>query len=174
MCRPDAVLPTASGRRVGEAAESEPGAIVLRRSPGPILVLLLLLGACGRRVPPPRNGPGGPAAAVAVERFFELVRERDYVQMGWVFGTSGGAVIRQWPLAEVEQRMYALASVLQHEGLTLGPESAVPGRTGEAVRFATRIQHQGRSYDVPVVAVRGPDGRWYVEQVELQAVTNVR
>lgn len=147
------------------------GLIVRRTLPG---LLVLLLVACGGRIPPPQSGVGGPAAAAAVERFLQLAGEKDYVQMGWVFGTREGPVIRQWPQSEVEKRMYALASVLEHDSFVVGREGAVPGRMGEAVRFETQLLRQARTLSVPIVAVRGPDGRWFVEQVELQAVTNVR
>ena len=113
-------------------------------------------------------------AAAAVERFLQLAGERDYVQMGWVFGTADGPVARQWPLPEVEKRMYALASVLQHDSFVIGRESPVPGRIGDAVSFSARLINGGRTYVVPVIAVRGPDARWYVEQVDLQAVTGNR
>lgn len=137
-------------------------------------LVLLLLSACGGRVPAPENGPGGPVASAAVERFLQLAAGKNYVQMGWVFGTDQGPVIRQWPLPEVEKRMYALASVLQHDSFVVGRDSPVPGRTGSAVRFTTQLITQGRTLAVPIIAVRGPQGRWYVEQVDLQSVTNVR
>ena len=137
-------------------------------------VVLALLSACGGRVPPPENGPGGPVASAAVERFLQLAGSKSYVQMGWVFGTAAGPVMRQWPLPEVEQRMYALATVLQHDSFVVGRESPVPGRAGAAVRFESQLLRQGRTFQVPVVAVRGPQGRWYVEQVDVQAITNVR
>ena len=118
--------------------------------------------------------PGAPVAAAAAERFLRLAGEREYVEMGWVFGTAEGPVLRQWPRAEVEKRMYALASVLQHDSFVLGREGPVPGRIGAAVRFPAEIMNQGRAFVVPITVVRGPGGRWFVEQVDLQAVTNVR
>lgn len=138
------------------------------------LLLLLVQGACAGRVPPPAGGPGAPAAPAAIERFLQLAAERNYVQMGWVFGNAEGAIIRQQPVAEVEQRMYALAHVLQHDGYVLGPESTVPGRTGAAVRYQVRLTRGQRVYQVPMTVTRGPDGRWFVEVIDVEAVTNVR
>ncbi len=74
----------------------------------------------------------------------------------WVFGTEAGPVLRQWPRAEVEKRMYALASVLQHDSFVLGRETPVPGRIGAAVRFPAEITGQGRTYVVPLVTVPRP------------------
>jgi len=113
-------------------------------------------------------------ATAAAERFLRLAGERDYVEMGWVFGTAAGPVIEQWPRPEVEKRMYALASVLQHDSVVLGPERPVPGRIGSAVSVTAEILNRGRGYAVPMTLVRGPGDRWFVEQVDLQAVTNNR
>lgn len=143
------------------------------RLPLALLVALALAG-CAGRLPAPEGSPGGPLAAAAAERFLQLAGERDYVQMGWVFGTADGPVIRQWPLPEVEKRMYAMASVLQHDSFVIGRESPVPGRIGQAVSFSAEILNRGRSFVVPITVVRGPGGRWFVEQVDLQAVTGNR
>ena len=138
-----------------------------------LVVIVMLLGAaCGGRVRAPASGPGGPTATAAVERFLQLGREKDYVQMGWVFGTAEGPVIRRWPLPEVEQRMYALATVLQHDSFVVGPSSVVPGRIGSAESFRVQLRRGNQTFHVPVTAVRGPDRRWFVETVDIQAVTN--
>jgi hypothetical protein len=145
----------------------------LRRSVAPVLVLVLLLAACGPRLPRPVDGPGGPAAAAVVERFLQLAHDRQYVQMGWVFGNAQGAVIQSWPQAEVEQRMYALARLLEHDSFLVGPGAAVPGRIGAAERFQVQLRAGNRQFQVPFTAVRGPGQRWYVEQVAVEAITNV-
>jgi hypothetical protein len=147
--------------------------VVLRRSVAVALALVLLLAGCGPRIPSPIGGPGGPAAAGAVERFLQLANERQYVQMGWVFGNAQGAVIQSWPLPEVEQRMYALARVLEHDSFVVGPATPVPGRIGAAERFQVQLRAGNRQYQVPFTAVRGPNQRWYVEQVAVEAITNV-
>lgn len=139
-----------------------------------VALAMLLLAACGGRVPPPAGAPGAPASAAAVERFLQLAGEKDYVQMGWVFGTEAGPIITRFPLPEVEKRMYALANLLQHSSFEVGSGSPVPGRIGVAEGFSVRMQTGGRTKQVPFVAVRGPDGRWFVERVSVEAITNVR
>lgn len=139
----------------------------------PLTALLLVVAAsacAGNRAP--SGGPGAPSAAAAVEQFLQLAAEERYVDMGWVFGTDAGPVMRQWPRPEVEQRMYAIAKVLVHDSYVVGPSSAVPGRIGQAERFTVTLQTATRMVEVPFTVVRG-DGRWYVEQVDLQAVTSV-
>lgn len=137
-------------------------------------LLLLTLSACAARVAPPAGGPGAPAAPAAIERFLQLAADKDYVQMGWIFGNAQGPVIGQYPLGEVEQRMYALAHVLQHDGYVLGPESAVPGRIGSAVSYQVSLTRGSRTFPVPITVARGPDSRWYVEVIDVESVTNVR
>lgn len=133
-------------------------------------LLLLATAACAGN-PRPAGGTGGASATLAVERFLQLVDDESYVEMGWVFGTESGPVIEQWPRPEVEQRMYAIARVLAHDSYVLGPSQAVPGRIDRAERFMVTLQARGSVYEVPFIAVRGPRGRWYVERVDLQAVT---
>lgn len=136
--------------------------------------LLVSLAACAAGTAVPSAGAGAPTAPGAVERFLQLAGERDYVEMGWVFGTeSGGPIVRQWPRPEVERRMYAIASVLSHDSYVIGEGSPVPGRIGRAERFVVVI-HSGQNVtDVPIIAVLGPGGRWFVEQVDLEAITNL-
>lgn len=145
-----------------------PAKLIFRTLP---LLLVLLVAACGRSVRPPAAGPGAPAAAAAVERFLNLVAEKDYVEMGWVFGTEKGPIIRRDPPADVERRMYAIANVLQHERYVIRSESPVPGRIGNAVRFDVALTQRGREHLVPFTAVRGPGQRWFVEQVRLEVIT---
>jgi hypothetical protein len=139
-----------------------------------VLVALGLLAGCARSAPRPAAGPGAPAAPAAVDRFLGLAAQRNYVEMGWVFGTQDGPIVRRDPLAEVEKRMFALASVLENDGYVLGAATPVPGRTGSAMSFTVSLQRQGQEYQVPITAVRGPEGRWFVEQVAIEAITGRR
>lgn len=136
----------------------------------PVLLLAAaLLQACGAGGPRPSGVPGAPAAAAAVEQFLRLAQQRRYDEMGWLFGNDRGSVFRRLPAAEVEQRMYALATVLQHEAFAIGGETPLPrGR----VRFTVTLRQNGRQVPVPFVAARGPEDRWYVEEVGLEAITN--
>ncbi|HEX7240891.1 MAG TPA: hypothetical protein VF263_11530 [Longimicrobiaceae bacterium] len=138
------------------------------------LLALALLAACGggRPAAAPRSTPGAPAPSAAVERFLRLSAEKDYVEMGWLFGTASGPVLRRDRQSDVERRMYALATVLQNDAFTIRGEEAVPGRTGAAVRVTAQLTRGSRKVDVPFVAVRGPESRWFVEQVVVEAITN--
>jgi len=135
------------------------------------LALLVLVAACGPSRPAPRSTPGAPAPSAAVERFMRLASEKDYGEMGWLFGTAQGAVMRRDPPKDVERRMYALATILEHQSYTLAGEEPIPGRLGMAVRVNVRVTQRGRTAPVPFVLVKGPEGRWYVEEIGVQALT---
>lgn len=136
-----------------------------------IPLLVVALGGCASGRAGGGTSSGAPAAPAAVERFLQLANTRDYVGMGWVFGTSGGAVMSRDPANEVEQRMYALASLLTHEGFVVGSGLPVPGRTSEAVAFDVIITQRGRNLRVPFTAVRGPSDRWFVESLDVEVLT---
>ena len=137
------------------------------------LAVLLLAAACASAPPPaPQGAAGAPAPSAAVERFLRLSQDKEYAQMGWLFGTAEGPVMRRDPATDVEKRMYALAAVLTNQGYTIRGEEPIPGRAGVAVRVNVQLQQGNRRPEVPFVAVRGPDARWFVEQVGVEAITS--
>lgn len=138
------------------------------------LAAAVLLAACAGGMQAPASGVGAPAPAAAVDRFLQLAGEGDYLQMGWYFGTSDGAVLQRDPASDVEKRMYALATVMTNDGYVVGTGESVPGRIGAAQRFRVRLQREGRQIDVPIVTVRTGNERWLVEQVDVEAITNAR
>ncbi len=99
---------------------------------------------------------------------------RDYVSMGWVFGTTEGPIAQRDPLPEVEQRMYVLADLLIHDGFEVAGGAPVPGRTGTAITYDVTVRRGDRTFRVPFTAVRGPRDRWFVEQLNVEAVTGGR
>ena len=135
-------------------------------------LLVALLAACAGRSGTPASGPGAPTATSAVERFLQLARQKDYVQMGWVFGNTEGPVLARFPQPEIERRMYGLAEVLQSDSFTVGAGSPVPGRIGRAESFRVRLRRGALTKQVPITAVLGPERSWFVELVDIEAITN--
>ena len=135
-------------------------------------VLVVVLAACGGgRRTVPSTGPGASAPAAAVERFLRLVAAKQYLEMGQVFGTKDGPIAGRDPASEVERRMYAIAEILQHDSFSIRDEGPIPGSTGGAYRFTVEIARRGQRTPVPFTVVRGPGNLWFVEQVNLEAVT---
>ncbi|MEM7416348.1 MAG: hypothetical protein AAF389_12670 [Gemmatimonadota bacterium] len=159
-----------------------------------VLAILLASAACTTVVvdsPPPAVG-----AQLSVERFLQAANERDVVAMGRIFGTEDGAAMDTGSTMgcafkkmgslfggsscvskqEVEIRMDAIASILQHEDYQVVDESNVAGRTAPARRVLVNMTTaDGVSVaEVPFVVVQDGNGRWLVEQVDLQRVMAAR
>lgn len=144
---------------------------MLSRNSVSLALFAILAVSCRTYVPPARGGAGAVGPTIAVERFMRHAAAKEYAQMGWIFGTAQGPLVRRDPPAEVERRMYALSTVLEHTTFAVQGESPVPGRAGAAVQLPVRLVQRGREYVVPFTAVRGPDGRWFIEQIEVEAIT---
>lgn len=150
---------------------SRSGGFVRSRIPMLLALLALLAASCRTYVAPPQGAPGALGPTVAVERFMRYAAAKEYAHMGWIFGTAQGPLVRRDPPGDVERRMYALATVLEHTSFAVQGEGPVPGRAGGAVQLPVRLVQRGREYLVPFTAVRGPEGRWYIEQVGVEAIT---
>jgi hypothetical protein len=130
------------------------------------------IAACSASVPPPPAGPGELEPASAVERFLHLASLPDYLEMGWIFGTRDGPILRRDPAPQVERRMYAIAHLLAHDHFAIRSQAPVPGRVGGAMQLEVALTRHGHEYLVPFTVVRGPGQRWFVEQVMLEAITD--
>lgn len=144
----------------------------LRRFAFLVPALLLLLTAGAAHAQATRRDPGAVAPSDAVEQFLALGKQKRYLDMGWVFGTAEGPVINRDDHGQVERRMYALAAVLDSESHTILSAEPIPGSVGAQVRLMVQIRQRGRSYRVPFTTIRGPGGRWFVEVIDVEAVTN--
>lgn len=141
--------------------------------------------------------PGAQIGAqLSVERFLSAANQHDVRAMGRIFGTSEGSAmetgstlgcafkkIGSWfgglPCVKkehVEIRMDAIASILEHQDYRITGESRVAGRTVPATRIMVDLTTPDgtAARDVPFVVVQTDDGRWLVEQVDLQAVMAAR
>jgi hypothetical protein len=139
---------------------------------------LAFAAACGGGAPSgpratPHGIPGAVAPAAAVEQFLRLAEQKQYLEMGWIFGTREGPVLERMPQGEVEQRMYGLASVLEHDRFAIRDQQPVPGGLGTETQMTVRIHNRTGDVDVPFTAVRGPGDRWFVEKIDVEAVTKL-
>lgn len=138
--------------------------------------LLLALTACGGgggQGGHLRSNPGGTAPAVTVEQFLRLAAQKQYADMGYIFGTREGPVAGRDPAPEVERRMYAIAAVLEHQRFSIRDSSPVPG-SPQTMQVSVELEHRGRKSQVPFTVVRGPGERWFVETIDLEKVTRVQ
>lgn len=135
--------------------------------------LAFSVGGCAREgtLPALRPAHAGVAPMLAVERFLNAVNANDLDTMARLFGTRDGSVLKRDPHAEVEVRMYALASILKHNNYAVEGESIVPGRLGEAVEFMVRMSVGEREVSVPFIVVQTKKDGWMIEQIGVERIT---
>ena len=153
----------------------------MKRSVFSLLVAVLALTACVKEeVIPNRTAGVGASAGVGpslvIEQFMRALNSepKDLNTMARLFGTKDGPISSRDPKAQVEQRMFAIATVLRHEDYEVVREQQVPGRLGEATQLIVRIKSGKNTDTVPFTMVRYKDGAWLVEQIGLDAITNRR
>lgn len=162
-----------------------------------IFGLLLIVGlASAACTSTSRYVPVAPVAAqLSVERFLQASNDRDFEAMGRLFGTSQGSSwetgssfgcffkkIGSWfggsactRRIDVELRMDAIASIIQHDDYRIVREEAVAGRTSPARRVVVDLTIEGQSVSsMPFVVVQTGEGRWLVEQVPLERIMAAR
>lgn len=153
----------------------------MKRSVYSLLVFVLALTACVKEeVIPNRtagvSASGGVGPSLVVEQFMRALNSepKDLNTMARLFGTKDGPIGSRDPRAQVEQRMFAIATVLHHDDYEIVREQQVPGRTSEATQLLVRIKSGNNTDMVPFTMVRYKDGAWLVEQIGLDAITNRR
>ncbi|MGQ0560941.1 MAG: hypothetical protein ACT443_03595 [Gemmatimonadota bacterium] len=118
------------------------------------------------------TGAIGPS--LLVEQFMRAANTKDLDAMARLFGTIDGPVADRWPKAEVEKRMFLIATELQHEDFKVASEQMVPGRSDVATRLIVDLKKSGRTYNVPFTLVRYKDNSWLVEQIGIEVITAPR
>ncbi|HUP52306.1 MAG TPA: hypothetical protein VM198_07510 [Longimicrobiales bacterium] len=161
----------------------------MRSRPLPSVVLTLLLAAgCTSQSGPSAVAP--VAAQLSVERFLQAANQRDVQAMGRLFGTADGSLmetgstftcffkkIGSWfggtactRSTDVEVRMDAIASIVEHRDYRIVREEPVAGRVSPTRRVVVDMtMPQNRMVaGAPFIVVQTGEGRWLVEQVPLE------
>ncbi len=155
-----------------------------RVAAGLALALALSSAACVHQVIGTSAGNGngaGLAPQLAIESFLRAAncvasakcaaKAQDLETMSRLFGTRKGSILNRDPRADVEKRMYALASLLESQDYQVQGQNIVPGRVGEAVQLTVQLKQGGRAISVPVTMVKTSQGDWLVEQVDMAPLT---
>ena len=149
----------------------------MKKSMITLMVAALTVSACVKEeVARPIRGSSGVGPALVVDQFMRAVNSepKDLVAMGRLFGTKDGPIAERDPRSQVEQRMFAIATVLRHDDYEILREQQVPGRSTEATQLLVRVKAGQRTNTVPFTMVRYKDGGWLIEQIGLDAITNQR
>lgn len=143
---------------------------------GGVFVLLLLLGvtscaSTGHSLSGDPANYGSPTAEMTVRRFLNGVDSRDYMAMGRQFGTREGPAEARMGTTELEQRMVVLAGLLRHDDYSLRREDLAQLGPHRSRFVATLTGTREGEVDLPVITAQTERGQWYVERIEVDALT---
>jgi hypothetical protein len=134
------------------------------------LVVGLLLAAAACRSPAGRGGDasaaltGAPAPRAAVERFMAAVSAQDLQALSTVWGNKDGPARDAMSRDELEKRELLMMCYLTHDRFRIvGEEPGMGGRLGLRVE----VTRGNLTRETSFLTVRGPAGRWYVENADL-------
>ena len=120
----------------------------------------------------------GPAQSVAptlvIEQFLRAVNAGDLDAMARLFGTREGPITERDTQEQIDNRMFAIASVLRHNDYRIEGEQIVPGRRQEATQFLVRMVFTENQVVVPFTMVLTGDRDWLIEQIAIERVTQAR
>ena len=152
-------------------------------------VSTLALTACVTKVESPgsvmperSSQPAGPlmkdvgsslASSLVIEQFMRAVNSKDLDTMARLFGTRDGSIAQRDPRQQVEDRMFALATIMEHQDYSIDGSEIVPGRREEATQVFVRMNVDGRYAKVPFTLVWSGES-WMVEQIGIETITNGR
>lgn len=138
-----------------------------------LLVPLVLLGACrsapvSSPTPSARFGADSPRAAV--EEFLSAIKAGDLQAISTVWGNEKGPLVNDRSVGrdEIEKRELLMICFFSHDQARV-LEQVQAGEPAHTV-FLTELT-KGRLQRRPTIStVRGPQGRWFVVDADIQAV----
>lgn len=111
--------------------------------------------------------PGAATPEAAVQRFFSAVHSQNLQAMGAVWGTTRGAARDNMDRTQLEQREVILQCYFNYDAFRILGESP----TSEGRRIVrVELVRGGKTRTPTIWTVRGPDSRWYVENLDIAAV----
>lgn len=114
---------------------------------------------------------GAATSEMAVRGFLDAANAEDFNRMIYLFGTADGLAVDEYGIQDVEARMIFLSQLLKHESYTLSQVNlAMLGP--DRVRYEVQMSGTRKgSVVIPVIAVPDGSGRWYVERLNVDALT---
>lgn len=142
----------------------------------------------GGRLPGPEM-EGGRSPEDAVERFLSAaadalrarragqltLADQHYRRMAFYFGTEEGSILRYEAARMAEDRMIALAGILDSRAFRVHPPTGeletAPSQSVQRTTVTVEVSQRDGVKLVPFTVIRGRQGRWYIEQIDLRSVT---
>jgi hypothetical protein len=110
---------------------------------------------------------GAASAQLAVDQFLTAVNAKDLQAMSIVFGTKDGPARETMDRTELEKREVILACYFAHDSYRTLGES---GGTGGHREIRIELKKGNLTRETTFYAIRGPGGRWYVDNMDIAAV----
>lgn len=142
------------------------------------MVLVFVLSACARQTSVTSssgsivdNAPGAPTPQAAVEKFLAAVRAQDLQAMATIWGTAKGPARDDSRLGrdELEKRELIMQCYLSHEKYRILGET----RGTQDKGFRVSLSSGPITRETTFTVVSGPSSRWYVENADLQPLTDL-
>jgi hypothetical protein len=144
----------------------------------PVLVAAVLLTwSCGSSRSAATPGVSGAqdygalSSELAVRTFLDAAAADDYPRMWRVFGTKDGPAVERFGIPEIEARMIVLARLLKNSGYDLRVAN-LASYGPDRVRYEVDLRGSRKgNVVVPVLTVPARGDRWFVEQLDMDALT---
>src|ERR1700674_127351 len=131
---------------------------------------LFLLAACSsatQRMGSNGQVTGAASAQLAVDQFLQAVNAKDLQAMSTVFGTKDGPARETMDRTELEKREVILACYFNHDtARILGEQGGLQGHR----EIRVQLNKGNLSRETTFYAIKGPGGRWYVDNMDIAAV----
>jgi hypothetical protein len=144
-----------------------------------LAIALILVSAChsaGRRTSPavrPAGAPfgnasgGATSARAAVAGFLAAARSEDLQAMSHIWGTATGPARNTIPRDELEKRELIMMCFLRHDRYQLVTDAE---STAGQRRIEVELEQGMLIRTTAFMVVPAPDGRWYVQSFDMEAV----
>lgn len=144
-----------------------------------VVAVAMIASSCTTTVIQQGGGSNDELAAVApmlsVERFLQAVNANDFQSMRRIFGTVDGPFQGNGSEADVELQMATIAQILRHDDYRIVSEARAPGYENPTNRIGVTLTIGERVYpDVPFLVVQTREGRWMIQEIGLENVTQGR
>ena len=138
-----------------------------------VLLVAVVAGACRSAptpTPTPGSGFGAEAPRAAVEAFLGAVRAQDLQAISLVWGNEKGPLVNDDAISreELEQRELLMICFFRHDAGRVLDQV----QTGEPryTVFRTELKRGQQTRTPTISTVRGPAGRWYVVDADVNTV----
>lgn len=108
---------------------------------------------------------GAGSSKAAVDQFMAAVKQADLQAMSTIWGNAKGPGRDQFKRDELEKRLVIMQCRMQHDRYVFLDETPSL-KAGGAQVWPMRLTRKRVNANVSITTVRGPNGRWFLENAE--------